>query len=252
MSQNNAKTLKKLQILTKFMKKHPSKVKSTTMDCLDKLLDQILSKFKAQHPNIDELQKPKKVSEQQVKLMHLIDENATVSSTFTGTTTEMRKIEQLFNSGDIEAFREEGTKIRDYLSENEKASGCFKLYSQVLIGKMIKIYLDKKGLEESIKFFGKCKSMLYKYVKVSELLEKFPRLSVIGADFTLLVHNHKFITEFIAKRKYDFSKISLDAKIEVKTKVETEGEQEDICMEEQSHEYEWDYSTSIELQGEHT
>ncbi len=57
----------------------------------------------------------------------------------------MRKIEQLFNSGDIEAFREEEeTKIRDFLSETEKASGCFKLYSQLLIGKMIQIYLDKK------------------------------------------------------------------------------------------------------------
>ncbi len=55
---------------------------------------------------------------------------------------------------------------------------------------MIKIYPDKKGLEESINFFGKCKSMLYKYVKLSELLEKFPILSVIGAAFTLLVHNH--------------------------------------------------------------
>ncbi len=48
-----------------------------------------------------------------------------VSKTFTDITTEMRKIEQLFNSGDIEAFREEETKIRDYLSEKEKASDCF-------------------------------------------------------------------------------------------------------------------------------
>ena len=168
-----------------------------------------------------------------------------MSKTFSGTTTEMRKIEQLFNSGNIEAFREEETKIRDYLSENKKASGCFKLYSHLLIGKMIKIYLDKKGLEKSTYFFGKCKSMLYKYVNLSELLENFPRLSVIGADFTLLVHNHKFITEYITQRKYDFSKISLDAQIEVKTKVETEH------MEDTSHEYEWDYSTSIELQGGH-
>jgi len=92
--------------------------------------------------------------------------------------------------------------------------------------------------------------MLYKYVKLSELLEKFPRLSVIGADFTLHVHNHKFITEFIAERKYDFSKISLDAQIEGRTKVETDVELEDKYIEEQSenHEYEWDYSTSIELQ----
>ncbi len=46
--------------------------------------------------------------------------------------------------------------------------------------------------------------MLNKYVTLSELLENS---SVIGADFTLLVHNHKFIREYIAQRKYDFSKI---------------------------------------------
>ncbi len=51
-------------------------MKSTTRNSLDKLLDQILSEFKDQLPNIDELQKPKKVSEQQEKLKHRIDENA--------------------------------------------------------------------------------------------------------------------------------------------------------------------------------
>ncbi len=82
---------------------------------------------------------------------------------------------------------------------------------------MIKIYFEEKGVEASIVFFGKSKSQLYKYVKLTELLTNFPRLSVIGADFTLLVDNNKFIKEYIAQNNYNFGKISLDAEITVKT-----------------------------------
>jgi len=128
----------------------------------------------------------------------------------------MKQIEQHLNTKEV-LKREDLTKIWDYLRDMEKTSGCVKLYTQCLIGQLIKIYLEVKGVKASILFFGKSKSQLYKYLKLTELLRNFPRLSVIGADFTLLVDNNKFIKKYIAQKKYNFGKIALDAAVTVKT-----------------------------------
>ena len=137
-------------------------------------------------PLSERKEEPKKLTQQQKKLKNLIDKNAKSSKTFTGNTEEMKQIEQQLNTTEV-LKSENLLRIWDYLCDMEKNSGCVKLYTQCLIGQLIKIYLKEEGVEASIALFGKSKSQLYKYVKLTELLRNFPRLSVIGADFTLFV-----------------------------------------------------------------
>lgn len=99
----------------------------------------------------------------------------------------------------------------------EETSGCVKLSSQCLIGLMIETYIEGKDLEASTMFFGKSKSQLYKYVKLTDLRTNFPRPGAIGADFALLVQNNRCTKDYIAQKNYDFSKISLHAEVTLKT-----------------------------------
>ena len=214
MSQNKTEVLKKVKKLNQIIRKHHPHIEDNDWAYLSMYLDQWFELTKVTISLIDEKEEPKKITKQQKKLKHLLDKCATDIKMFTGNTEEMEQIEQHLNTKEV-LKREDLTKIWDYLCDMEKTSGCVKLYTQCLIGQLIKIYLQEKGVEASISFFGKSKSQLYKYVKLTELLTNFPKLSVIGADFTLLVQNNGFIKDYITQMNYNFGNISLDAKITV-------------------------------------
>jgi hypothetical protein len=222
MSQNKTEALKKVKKLNQIIRRHHPHIEDNDWAYLSMYLDQWFETTKVTTPLSAGEEKPKKLTEKQKKVKNLIDKNATETKTFTGNTEEMKQIGQHLDTGKVFEVGKEETllNMRDYLCHMEKSSGCVKLSSQFLIGKMIKIYLDSKDVEEAKVFFGKGKTQLYNYVKLFNLLQTFPQLSVIGADFTLLVHNHTFIREYITWKKYDYSKISqVEATISVKTEL---------------------------------
>ncbi len=178
-------------------------------------LDQWFELTKVTIPLIESEEKQKKLTEKQKKVKNLIDKNATETKTFTGNTEEMKQIENLLNTREV-LKKDFLTKTWNYLCDMEKASGCVKLYNQCLMGELIKIFKEENGKEASINFFGKSKSQLDKYVQLAGLLRDFPRLSVIGADFTLLVDNSAFIKKYIAEKNITLVRSHLMQKLQLK------------------------------------
>ncbi len=206
--------------MNEITKKYRSQVKDNNWESLDLYLGYRLEQIPI---TLLEDEKPKKLTEQQKKLKDLLDKNATNPKTFSGNAQELKQIEQYLNTKEV-LKGEDHIEIWDSLYDMAKASGGPKLYSQCLIGHQVKIYLEEKSVEASTIFFGKSKSQLYKYVKLTEFLINFPRLSVIGADFTLLVQKIGFIKEYIKQKNDNFGKISLDAEVTVKTEFDEQME----------------------------
>ena len=126
MSQKKTEALKKVKKLNQIIRKHHPHIEDNDWAYLSMYLDQWFELTKVTISLTDEKGEPKKITEQQKKLKNLLDKCATNPLTFSGNTQELKQIEQHLNTREV-IKGEDHIKIRDYLCDMEKTSGCVKL-----------------------------------------------------------------------------------------------------------------------------